>query len=36
MRRGNTEEVRSLGMGRDERKLLLADGIVDWEVNSLR
>jgi hypothetical protein len=33
MSRGSTLAVKSLGMGREERKLLLADGIVDWAEN---
>ena len=35
MRRGNTEDVRSLGRGRDDRNPLLAEGIVEEDANSL-
>ncbi len=34
MSRGNTDEVRSLGKGREHRKLLLDDGIEDDDANS--
>lgn len=34
MRRGKTESVRSLGIGLDERKLLLAEGIVEEDEKS--
>lgn len=33
--RGSTDAVRSFGMGRDERKPLLGDGIVDEDENNL-
>jgi hypothetical protein len=36
IRRGNTDAVRSFGMGLDERKPLLAEGIVDEDENNLR
>jgi len=34
IKRGNTEFVKSFGSGRDERKLLLPEGIVDEEAKS--
>jgi len=34
MRRGRTEAVRSFGIGRVERKPLLAEGMVDEEAKS--
>jgi hypothetical protein len=36
IRRGNTEDFNSLGIGRAQRKSLLAVGIVEEEVNNLR
>lgn len=35
IRRGRTEAVKSLGIGLDERKPLLADGIVEDDAKSL-
>ena len=34
IRWGKTEEIRSLGIGLDERKPLLAEGIVDEDENN--
>ena len=33
--RGSTPDTKSLGSGREERKLLLEEGVVDEDVKSL-